>query len=262
MERTDPDSSRCSPDDDSLRDRIALITGAARGIGLHLAARLAGAGCTVVLTDLDAQGVSRAASSIGEAASAAAMDVRDRRAVRDTVRLVLDRHRRIDILVNNAGVLTQGTFDQTTAAAWDELVAVNLGGLYNCVQAVVPSMKAEGRGNIINLASVSAARGGGSVGNVWYGATKAGVVAMTQGLARELGPHGIRVNAIAPAVVDTDLVRPFLSESLRAAICARIPLGRLARTQDLGELAAWLAGDASGFITGQTIAVDGGLLCT
>jgi 3-oxoacyl-[acyl-carrier protein] reductase len=245
-----------------LRERVALVTGAARGIGLHIATRLAESGCTVVLTDVDADGAARGAAAIGGAASALPMDVRDRAAIRDTVQRVLGAHGRIDILVNNAGVLAQGPYDQTDGAAWDELVAVNLTGIYNCVQAVVPSMIDRGRGNIVNLASVSAARGGGSVGNVWYGTTKAGVVAITQGLARELGPRGIRVNAIAPAVVDTDMMKPYLTEAVRGAICARIPLRRLAHKRDLGELAAWLVGDRSEFITGQTIAVDGGLLST
>ncbi len=248
--------------DQELRERVALVTGAARGIGLHIAARLAGSGCTVVLTDIDADGAARGAAAIGGTAGALRMDVRDRAGIGDTVRRVLDTHGRIDILINNAGVLAQGAFDQTDGAAWDELVAVNLTGIYNCVQAVAPSMIAHGRGNIVNIASVSAARGGGSVGNVWYGTTKAGVVAITQGLARELGPRGIRVNAIAPAVVDTDMMKPYLTEAVRGAICARIPLRRLAHKRDLGELAAWLVGDRSEFITGQTIAVDGGLLST
>lgn len=251
-----------APRDCELRDKVALVTGAARGIGLHIAARLARSGCTVVLTDIDAEGASRGAAEIDGPAGSLHMDVRDRAGIRDAVRWVLAAHQRIDILVNNAGVIAQGPFDQTDSVAWDELVAVNLTGIYNCVQEVVPSMIDNQRGNIINIASVSAYRGGGSVGNVWYGMTKAGVVAITQGLARELGPRGIRVNAIAPAVVDTDLVKPYLTEPLRAAISTRIPMGRLAHKDDLGELAAWLAGERSQFITGQAIAVDGGLLCT
>ena len=245
-----------------LQGRVALVTGAARGLGLHIAERLARAGCQVVLGDIDAQGAARAAAAIGPAARALAMDVRDRAQVRACVDTVLEAQGGIDILVNNAGVLGQGPFEQTDGAAWDELVAVNLTGIFNCVQAVAPSMIDRGRGHIINLASVSAALGGGSVGNTWYGTTKAGVVAMTQGLARELGPRGVRVNAISPAVVDTDMMRPYLTEAVRGAITARIPLRRLTRHSDVGEVAAWLAGDASEFVTGQTIAVDGGLLCT
>lgn len=245
-----------------LQGQLALVTGAARGIGLHIAERLARAGCRVVLTDLDADRAANAAASIGLRAQALAMDVRDRGAIATAVERVLREHEAIDILVNNAGLLGQGSFDRTDGAAWDDLVATNVGGVYNCVQAVAPSMIQRRRGCILNIASVSAARGGGSVGNVWYGATKAAVVAITQGLARELGPKGVRVNAISPAVVDTDMMTPYLDERVRGAITTRIPLGRLTEKRDIGELAVWLASDAAAFITGQNIAVDGGLLCT
>ena len=116
--------------------------------------------------------------------------------------------------------------------------------------------------SIINIASVSHEKGGGAFGNVWYGATKAGVVAMTKGLGRELGPYAIRVNAIAPAVVATDMVRSLLTPEMRERIVARIPLGRLAEPEDVAQLALFLASDASSFITGETIAVDGGFLRT
>ena len=123
-------------------------------------------------------------------------------------------------------------------------------------------MRGRDGATIINIASVSAEKGGGAIGNVWYGATKAAVVAMTRGLGRELGPHGIRVNAIAPAVLDTDMVRELLSEERRAKILARVPLGRLAALDDVARLAVFLASGAAGFITGETIAVDGGFLRT
>ena len=168
----------------------------------------------------------------------------------------------LDILVNNAGLLATGPFDSTTGEAWDDLVAVNLTGIYNCVQAAVPALRRRGKGSIINIASVSHEKGGGAFGNVWYGATKAGVVAMTRGLGRELGPFGIRVNAIAPAVVATDMVRSLLTPEVRARILARIPLGRLAEEDDVARLAVFLASDWSEFITGETIAVDGGFLRT
>jgi 3-oxoacyl-[acyl-carrier protein] reductase len=134
--------------------------------------------------------------------------------------------------------------------------------VFNCVQAAVPAMRRRGRGVIINIASVSHEKGGGTFGNVWYGATKAGVVAMTRGLGRELGPHGIRVNAIAPAVIETDMVRDRLTAEARERILARFPLGRLAQADDVAQLAVFLASDASSFITGETIAVDGGFLRT
>jgi 3-oxoacyl-[acyl-carrier protein] reductase len=142
------------------------------------------------------------------------------------------------------------------------MVAVNLTGIFNCVQAAAPAMIAKRRGVIINLASVAAAKGGGSFGNVWYGATKAGVVALTKGLARELGPHNVRVNAIAPSAIDTDMLKGVLTPQVRASVIAHFPLGRLASADDVANLAVYLASDLASFITGETVAVDGGFLKT
>jgi len=186
--------------------------------------------------------------------------VTDRAAVRAAVERISKERGAIDVLVNNAGVLTTGPFESTTGEQWDRLVAVNFTGIFNCVQAVVPAMQ---RGaSIINMSSVSHEKGGGIFGNVWYGATKAGVVAMTRGLARELGPRGIRVNAIAPSVVGTDMVDALLTAEVRERILARIPLGRIAEPDDVARLALFLASEAASFITGETVAVDGGFLRT
>jgi 3-oxoacyl-[acyl-carrier protein] reductase len=232
-----------------LQGRVALVTGAARGVGARIAARLAEHGAAVHAADIDARAALR-------------LDVRDRAGARAAVERIERESGGLDILVNNAGLLATGPFDSTTGEAWDELVAVNLTGIYNCVQAAVPAMRRRGKGSIINIASVSHERGGGAFGNVWYGATKAGVVAMTKGLGRELGPLNIRVNAIAPAVVATDMVRSLLTPEVRSRIVARIPLGRLAEEDDVARLAVFLASDWSEFITGETIAVDGGFLRT
>lgn len=232
-----------------LRGRTALVTGAARGIGAAIAALFAAHGAAVYRADVAAGAELR-------------MDVTDRAAVLDAVGKIAAESGGLDILVNNAGLLANGPFDATSGEQWDRLVAVNLTGIYNCVQAVVPAMRRRGRGVIVNLASVSHERGGGAFGNVWYAATKAGVVAMTKGLARELGPYGIRVNAIAPAVVQTGMVEELLSAEARARIVQRIPLGRLAQLDDVAQLALFLASEAASFITGETIAVDGGFLRT
>jgi 3-oxoacyl-[acyl-carrier protein] reductase len=139
---------------------------------------------------------------------------------------------------------------------------VNVTGVFNCVQAAVPAMRGRAGAAILNIASVSHEKGGGAIGNVWYGTTKAAVVAMTRGLARELGPAGVRVNAIAPAVLETDMVRGQLTPELRARVVSRIPLGRLASAEDVAKLALFLCSEAASFITGETVAVDGGFLRT
>jgi len=245
-----------------LQGRVALVTGAARGVGACIARHFVERGSFVWITDVDVDAARTFAAELGTSAAAMALDVRDRAAVRAAVERIERERGGLDVLVNNAGLLANGAFDATAGEAWDNLVAVNLTGVYNCMQAAVPAMRRRGKGSIINIASVSHEKGGGAFGNVWYGATKAGVVAMTKGLGRELGPYAIRVNAIAPAVVATDMVRSLLTDEVRERIVARIPLGRLAEPDDVARLAVFLASDASSFITGETIAVDGGFLRT
>jgi NAD(P)-dependent dehydrogenase (short-subunit alcohol dehydrogenase family) len=190
------------------------------------------------------------------------MDVRDRAAVRAAIDRVVRERGGLDILVNNAGVLCAGPPEQTSGEEWDRLVGVNVTGVFNCVQAALPAMRSRPGASILNIASVSAEKGGGAIGNVWYGATKAAVVAVTRGLGRDLAPLGIRVNAISPAVLETDMVRDRLTPDMRERLLARFPLGRFATLDDVALLAVFLASDAAGFITGETIAVDGGFLRT
>jgi NAD(P)-dependent dehydrogenase (short-subunit alcohol dehydrogenase family) len=228
--------------------KVALVTGAARGLGASIADAFEQQNFFVYRADV--------------AGGNLRMDVTDRAAVRAVVEKINKEKGGLDILVNNAGLLASGLFDETSGEAWDRLLAVNVTGVYNCVQAAVPAMRGRGGAAIVNIASVSHEKGGGAIGNVWYGATKAAVVAMTRGLARELGPQGIRVNAIAPAVVETDMVRDALTPQLREKALARIPLGRFAQADEVARVAVFLASEAASFITGETIAVDGGFLRT
>lgn len=239
---------------------VALVTGAARGIGRCIASHFAEAGYMVVVTDIDERGARECAEAIGGAAVAMRMDVRDAVEVAAVFDRVVAARGALDVLVNNAGLMTQGPFGKTLRSEWDDLVGVNVTGIFNCVQAIAPVMTARRKGVILNLASVSCVRGGGAVGNVWYGATKAAVVAMTAGLARELGPHGVRVNAISPGVVETDMVREFLTPAVKERVLTRFPLGRLATTDDVARMAVFLASDAAAFVTGQNVAIDGGFL--
>jgi len=245
-----------------LKGKISLVTGAARGIGAGIAARLVEEGCFVYVADVDEAGAHACAARLGPGATGVQVDVRDCARLRAAVDRIVRERGGIDVLVNNAGVVTFGPFDATTGEAWDKLVAINFTGVFNCVQAAVSAMRGRPGAAIINIASVSAEKGGGAIGNVWYGATKAGVVAITKGLGRELGPEGIRANAISPGIIGTDMVLGHVTPETRDKYLARFPLGRFGDTDDVARLAAFLASGASAFITGETIAVDGGYLRT
>jgi 3-oxoacyl-[acyl-carrier protein] reductase len=249
----------------NLKDRVAAVTGGAAGIGEAIARTLAAEGCKLCILDRDANTAQKTATALavtGINAQSAAVDVGDPAAVAQVFAQIAASHGRLDILVNAAGVLSTGPVADLPATEWQRVAQVNLAGVVHCVKAAIPVMTQQRYGRIINIASVSAMRGGGSVGNTLYGATKAGVVALTMGLARELGPIGITVNAIAPAIADTAMTHALLSEEARKRILARIPLGRMAALSDIADLAAFLASDRASFITGTAIPVDGGILTT
>ena len=249
----------------NLKGRVAVITGGAAGIGEAIACALAAEGCSVCILDRDANAAQKTAAAIaksGAKAQSAAADVGDPAAVAEVFKQLASSHSRLDILVNAAGVLSTGLVADLPVAEWQRVAQVNLAGVLHCVKAAIPVMSKQRYGRIINIASVSAMRGGGSVGNTLYGATKAGVVALTMGLARELGPDGITANAIAPAIADTAMTHAVLTEDSKQKILARIPLGRLATLSDIADLAIFLASDRASFITGTVIPVDGGILTT
>lgn len=244
------------------RARIVVVTGAARGIGRCIATHFIAAGDVVFVTDIDEAAAVACARDLGSTTPSILMDVRDAAQVNEVLGKIDAEHGGVDVLINNAGLMTTGPFAQTRREEFDAMWAVNVSGIFNCVQAVTPIMIRRRQGAIVNIASVSSVRGGGSVGNVWYGASKAAVVAMTSGLARELGAHGVRVNAISPGVIETDMVRKFMTPPLREKVLTRFPLARLATVDDVARMAVFLASAEAGFVTGQTIAVDGGFLTT
>jgi 3-oxoacyl-[acyl-carrier protein] reductase len=249
----------------NLKGRVAVVTGGAAGIGEAIARVLAGEGCHVAIFDRDADAAAKAAAALAEwgpHGHAAAADVGDAAAVAKAFDGIVARHGRLDILVNAAGLLSTGLVADLPDGEWDRVSRVNVAGIVHCVKAAFPAMARRRAGRIVNIASVSAMRGGGSIGNTLYGASKAAVVALTMGLARELGPQGITVNAIAPAVVDTAMTRATLTEETRQKIVARIPLGRLASLADVADLVAFIASDRAQFISGAVIPVDGGILTT
>ena len=233
-----------------LAGKVALITGAASGIGAAIAQTLAAEGAIAYIADL-----SIAATRDYEVH----LDVGDQASVDGAVRHVNDREGRIDILVNSAGIVKTGPLSSMRGADWQALSSVNVEGIFTCSRAVLDGMVARRHGKILNLASISAFKGGGLVGNTLYGTSKAAVVALTQGFAREFGPHGVNVNAIAPGLTQTPMTAS-MTEADRERLKSTIPVRRIAAPQDIANVAVFLVSDLAGYINGTTVVVDGGVL--
>jgi 3-oxoacyl-[acyl-carrier protein] reductase len=248
-----------------LTGRVALVTGGGAGFGAAIAQALAREGCVLVIADRDAAAAGRTAQALraaGSRAEAVELDVADAASVASALAPFDGATRRLDVLVNCAGLLSTGLVADLPASEWERVARVNVMGVLNCSKAAIAPMRVQRHGRIVNIASVSAMRGGGSVGNTLYGAAKAAVSALTMGLARELGADGITVNAVAPAIAETAMTRAALTPEAREKILARIPLGRLAEPADIAALVAFLASDRAAFMTGTVIPVDGGILTT
>jgi NAD(P)-dependent dehydrogenase (short-subunit alcohol dehydrogenase family) len=246
-----------------LAGKIALVTGAQKGIGRGIATAFAAAGADVVINWLDdenaARDVAAAVVAHGRRAVTIQADMAKLAEVQEMVEAVVTEFGGIDILVNNAGVFPRVPFLQMTEADWDFVHDVNLKGAVFCAQAAANAMVAAGRaGAIINITSGAAFRG--SPNGVHYVASKGGVVSMTRQMALELAPHRIRVNAIAPGLTDTDQPRGGGTEEEIAQTAALNPLGRMAQPADIADAAVYLASDAARFITGHTLHVNGGSL--
>ena len=235
-----------------LQHKTALITGAGRGIGRAIAECFAREGAHVAIADMDPDAARATAAAIG--ALGLEMDVSSKASVCAGTRRVLNEFGSIDILVNNAGYLVYTTFESCSEADWDRMVNVNMKGPFLCAQAVIPSMKARRQGVIVNMTSLAAKTGGLAAGPP-YAAAKAGVLTLTIGLARALAPSGIRVNAIAPGVIDTAMTAAPEHDQLKASI----PLGGAGQPEDVAHCALFLASDDARHITGETIDVNGGL---
>jgi 3-oxoacyl-[acyl-carrier protein] reductase len=242
-----------------LNNRVALVTGASRGIGKAIALALAKAGAAVAVNyrerGEEAAAVVAAIRQGGGRAAAIAADVASSAAVQRMVGEAEDRLGPIDILVNNAGMAAARGLDDITEADFDQALAVNLKSAFLCTQAVLPDMRARRWGRIVNISSIGARVGAGSV-SVAYGAAKAGVEGLTRAYALRLAPEGVTVNAIAPGLIDTEMGAPLIA----AGVGARIPVGRVGTGDDIAEAVLFLVADA--FVTGQTLAVNGGALFT
>ena len=250
-------------------DRVAVVTAAARGIGRATAILLAGEGATVAAVDLDRPALDAVAATIGAAGGVClpvVADVLDESAVARLVADVVERYGRIDVLVNgvggSTGIANSGTLlEEMTPGEWESVVALNLRGTFLCTRAVIPHMKRQQSGRIVNLSSI-VARGDNPRTNAAYTMTKAGISALTRKVAIEVGPFGITCNATAPGVTLTERIQERIlntrSEAERGAMLEAIPLRRFATAEDQAQVIAFLASDAAAFVSGQTIEVTGG----
>lgn len=248
-----------------LSGKVALVTGAASGIGLAAAQLLARRGAHVVLSDRDgaaAQAAARALGAEGARASSQACDVTDEAAVGEGVAQVLTAHGRVDILVNNAGLSIRKGIAELALSDWEKVFAVNVTGAFLTTRAVVPAMRAQGAGAIVNIASIMGLSGGGPYPNPAYQASKGAIVNFTRGLAVELAPAGIRVNAVAPTWVRTPFIAPLMNDAEQLAkIEALMPMGRIAEPEEVADAVLFLASPMAAMITGHILPVDGGFLC-
>ena len=240
-----------------LQGKTALITGAARGIGKAIALKFAAEGANVAFTDLEVnQETEQEIAALGVKAKSYASNAADFKQTEEVVNAVKEEFGSIDILVNNAGITKDGLMLRMTEEQWDTVINVNLKSAFNFIHACVPIMMRQREGSIINMASVVGVHG--NVGQSNYAASKAGMIALAKSVAQEMGPKGIRANAIAPGFIDTAMTQA-LSDEVRKAWCEKIPLRRGGTVEDIANTAVYLASDLSSYVSGQVIQVDGGM---
>jgi NAD(P)-dependent dehydrogenase (short-subunit alcohol dehydrogenase family) len=244
-----------------LDGKVAIVTGGAslRGIGWATARRFAEEGARVAVVDLESEAARSAARAIGPQHSGLACDVRDEAACQEAVKRVLDAYGRVDILVNNAGVSQSQRLMDSTQADYDLVMDVSVRGSFNMSRSVVPHMRERRSGAIVCMGSVAAQRGGGILGGPHYSAAKGALQSLAKAMARELAPDGIRVNAVAPGMVDTDLLVGKIDDAGKRRVAEGIPLGRLASSQDIANACLFLASEQSAYVVGVVLDVSGGL---
>ena len=242
---------------DRLRAKTALVTGGGRGIGEAICRAFAAQGARVAVADIDPAAADATVGDLpGDEGLAVEMDVASTDSVRKGVERAISCFEHLDILVNNAGFVTYTTVDDCSEEVWDRIFAVNLKGTFFCAQAAAGHMKDRGSGTIINMSSLAAKNGGLAAGPP-YAAAKAGVLTLTITLARALAPHGIRVNGIAPGIIDTQMTRGLSPD--HAELARQIPLGEKGTPEDVAHCALFLASEEARHITGEIIDVNGGL---
>ena len=245
-----------------LDGKTALITGAARGIGKAIALKFASEGADVAFTDLEINEAAlqtiRELEAFGHKVKAYASNAADFEATQQVVAQVVADFGRIDILVNNAGITKDGLVMRMSEQQWDAVIAVNMKSAFNFLHAVVPVMARQRSGSIINMASIAGQTG--NPGQVNYAASKAGLIAMAKSVAKEMGSRGIRANAIAPGYVITEMTEG-LPQAVKDEFVKLIPLGRGATVEEIANTALYLGSDLSSYVSGQVIAVNGGMYC-
>ena len=247
-------------DTTELAGKVAIVTGAGQGMGYAVAHRLAAAGASLVVNDVNAAAAEQTAAALraaGHTALAVPGDVASSEEVRGIVAATLDRYGGIHILINNAGVLRPTAVIDIEEAEWDLVVNVNLKGTYLCSRAVLPAMREAGWGRIVNFSS-TAGKNVSTVGGAHYTAAKAGVLGFTRHLAKEAAPYGITVNAVCPGLIDTEMVRATISDEQTSAYAASFPIARLGAPEEVAELVAFIASDRAAYITGASLDINGG----
>jgi 3-oxoacyl-[acyl-carrier protein] reductase len=242
-----------------FKDEVVLVTGSTRGIGKEIAARFAQEGAIVIIIGRNAQLADQVKDELlgkGLKAESFGCDVTNITNVHEITTKILDKHKRIDILVNNAGITKDNLLLRMSVSDWDEVMNVNLRGVFNCTKVITKVMLKAKKGKIINISSIIGIVG--NVGQANYAASKAGIIGFTKSVAREIASRGITVNAIAPGYIKTDMTAE-LNDKARAAILPNIPLGRLGEANDVAGTCLFLASNQASYITGQTIVVDGGM---
>ncbi len=249
--------------DKALQGKVALVTGASRGIGRAIAVALGARGAKVIVNYASREDAAKEAAAAvvaaGGQAVIAGFDVANPTAVADAIKALGKEHGSLDILVNNAGIAINGLLMRFSDEQWHKTMMTNLAGAFHCTRAAATFvMKAKSAGRIINITSVIGEMGNG--GQAAYAASKAGLIGLTMSTARELSSRGVTCNAIAPGFIETDMTASELPEAARAKIIEQIPLARIGGAGEVGDAAAFLAGPEAGYITGQVLRVNGGML--
>ena len=242
-------------------NRVVVVTGGSRGIGRAIGLRMADGDTTIYFNysasvSRDAEETERLVEAAGGSAKAVRVDVGSREDVQGFFNQIVEESGRVDVLVNNAGITADGLLVRMKEEDWDRVLDINLKGAFHCIQAVAKTMMKQRSGRIINMASVVGVMG--NAGQANYVASKAGLIGLTKTVARELAPRGITVNAVAPGFIETSMTAE-LSEKVKEAMLAQIPLGRMGQAEDVADVIAFLASEEASYITGQVIHVNGGM---